>query len=174
MTRNLLAMAALACLLSGCQREAVQPPPTPPSPVPAPETTVVKVYFADPETALLRAVERTVSADMPDVQALMALWEGPREGEGLDSAIPEGVSSVDLQVENGLATLDLSKEFREGFPQGAFGNLAIYAIVNTLTEFPEVEAVDILIEGQAVETLGEISLAEPLTRNEDLIAPEGP
>ncbi|MFQ6132405.1 MAG: GerMN domain-containing protein [Armatimonadota bacterium] len=174
---SLLVLGAPVCVLlavAGCQRPRVTPPPTPSPPSPRTETKVVKVYFADPETALLRAVERTVAADTPATGAMLSLLEGPREGEELVSPLPEGTGLRGVSVEEGLATVDLTAEFGEGFPPGAAASLAaLYSVVNTLTELEEVEAVDILVEGQAVDVLGEISVAEPLTRNEDLIAPEG-
>ena len=48
--------------------------------------------------------------------------------------------------------------------------MLIGSIVNTLTDFPEVEKVQILIEGASVETLsGHMDLSEPLTRMTELL-----
>ena len=45
-----------------------------------------------------------------------------------------------------------------------------YAIVNTLTEFPEIKRVQILVEGKPVTSIsGHMDLTEPLTRNETLL-----
>ncbi|MDI6895284.1 MAG: GerMN domain-containing protein [Bacillota bacterium] len=44
------------------------------------------------------------------------------------------------------------------------------AIVNTLTEFPDIRQVQILVEGRKVESLaGHADVSRPLTRNERLI-----
>lgn len=54
--------------------------------------------------------------------------------------------------------------------------LAVAAIVNTLTEFPQIRQVQILVEGKQVESLaGHVDVSRPLTRNEKLIKrrPEG-
>ncbi|MEW6400002.1 MAG: GerMN domain-containing protein [Bacillota bacterium] len=48
--------------------------------------------------------------------------------------------------------------------------LAVAAIVNTLTEFPDIRQVQILVEGRKVESLaGHADVSRPLTRNERLI-----
>lgn len=45
-----------------------------------------------------------------------------------------------------------------------------YAITNTLTEFPEIKKVQILVEGKKVITLsGHMDLEDPLTRNKSLL-----
>ena len=167
-----LPTSVLACLLSGllgCQRQPAPAPGPPPGP-PAPKATVVKVYFADPQTALLRPVERTVQGQNLAEGALTALLAGPQPDEKLDLPLPKGTTLLGVSVDNGLATVDLSKEYQEGFPQGgAAQTLALYALVNTLTDLPGVRAVDILIEGKPVETLGELSVAEPITRSEDFV-----
>lgn len=48
--------------------------------------------------------------------------------------------------------------------------MLVGSIVDTLTEFPEVKQVQILIEGKKVETLGgHMDLTQPLTRMNDLL-----
>ena len=48
--------------------------------------------------------------------------------------------------------------------------MLVGSIVNTLTEFPEVKKVQILIDGTHVETLsGHMDLSEPLVRMTELL-----
>ena len=48
--------------------------------------------------------------------------------------------------------------------------LAITSIVNTLTEFPEIKKVQILVESRKYETLtGHMDILDPLTRNESMM-----
>ena len=48
--------------------------------------------------------------------------------------------------------------------------MLIGSIVNTLTDFPEVKKVQILIDGASVETLsGHLDLSEPLPRMTELL-----
>jgi len=75
-----------------------------------------------------------------------------------------------MNLEDGLCTVDLSKDFVDNHSGGSAGELmTLGSIVNTLTEFPEIDRVQILVEGQAGETLGNMLLDEPLYRFEDLI-----
>jgi hypothetical protein len=88
----------------------------------------------------------------------------------LSSSIPEGTRLLSINLENGLCTVDFSRAFVENHPGGSAGELmTLSSIVNTLTEFPEIERVQILVEGQIGETIGNILLDEPLNRFEDLI-----
>ena len=65
----------------------------------------------------------------------------------------------------------MSKNIKIGFVGGSTGEeLLIGSVVNTLTEFKEVNAVKFLIDGQEVETLsGHMDLSEPIKRMENLM-----
>lgn len=94
----------------------------------------------------------------------------PRDAKYND-VVPIGTKVLGLKVENGTAFADFSKELiKKG--QGSYEEMMLcYAIVNTLTEFPEVKRVQILIEGKKVVSLGgHIDVEEPLTRNTSLLA----
>lgn len=85
--------------------------------------------------------------------------------------VPIGTKVLGLKVENGTAFADFSKEIvKKG--QGSYNEMMLcYAIVNTLTEFPEVKRVQILVEGKKVVSLGgHMDVEEPLTRNASLLA----
>ena len=48
--------------------------------------------------------------------------------------------------------------------------MTVYSIVNSLTQFEDIEKVQILIAGEEIETLaGHMDLAYPLERDESLI-----
>jgi len=72
-----------------------------------------------------------------------------------------------LSIFEGLATVNFSNEIQIDFNGGALlESLMIQAIVNTLTEFPEIKSVQILVNGEVVESIGgHIFIAEPLSRN---------
>lgn len=85
--------------------------------------------------------------------------------------VPIGTKVLGLKVENGTASADFSKEIvKKG--QGSYDEMMLcYAIVNTLTEFPEVKRVQILVEGKKVVSLGgHMDVEEPMTRNASLLA----
>ena len=76
-----------------------------------------------------------------------------------------------LKIEqDGTAYADFTRELaKKG--QGSYGEMMLcYAITNTLTEFPEIKRVQILIEGKKVITLsGHMDTEDPLTRNTTLL-----
>lgn len=87
---------------------------------------------------------------------------------GQRSAIPAGttVRTVFLAAD-GRAYVDLGGAIRSGHTGGTFDEaLAVYAIVNALTvNLPTVTAVQILIDGQQVDTLaGHLDLRYPLSK----------
>ncbi len=110
---------------------------------------------------------------MPETQAvaraaLEELLAGPTPGEadaGLSTGIPEGTELLDLSIENGVATVDLSGAYDDGG-----GSLAMFTrlaqIVYTLTQFPTVQSVNFRIDGEPVETFSSegIVLDKPQTR----------
>lgn len=70
---------------------------------------------------------------------------------GLRTVLPENVK-IDLDISKGLARIDLSKEVLNLADAAAESNM-ITAVVQTLTEFPTVEKVEFLIDGQQREKL---------------------
>jgi len=70
---------------------------------------------------------------------------------GLRTVLPEN-TAIDLDIANGLARIDLSKEVLDLADAAAETNM-INAIVSTLTEFDTVQEVEFLIDGQKIEKL---------------------
>lgn len=138
-------------------------------------TISVSLFFSNPEGRLLVAQPRTI----PKVEGIARatikeLIAGPRADSGLLPTIPAGTVLRDINVrEDGVAVVDFSRELIAGHPGGSLGeSLTVYSIVNTLTQFPRVQCVQFLVEGQYVDTLaGHLLLAEPVSRNADLIKP---
>lgn len=88
-------------------------------------------------------------------EALAALLAGPTDSElemGLSSPIPEGTRLLGVDVADGTAAVDLSAEFDSG--GGSLSVLGRVAqVVYTATWFDDVDAVEFLIDGVAVEVL---------------------
>jgi germination protein M len=141
----------------------VPPSPTPggspqASPPASPgETTIIRSYFyldGEPGSAglvaLLREVPRTPAVGTAAMNALLAGPDPDDSGErAVSSAIPEGSRLLGLTIEDGIATVDLSREYESGG-----GSLSMFTrlgqVVFTLTQFPTVEAVLFEIEGRPV------------------------
>ena len=66
------------------------------------------------------------------------------------SIFPPGTKVIDISIEKGLATVNFSKEVLYNSNVGSNGEaLGIQSLVNTLTEFPNIEKVSFNVEGSA-------------------------
>lgn len=94
----------------------------------------------------------------------------PQDKSKMLSLFPKGTKVRSMQIDNGIAYVDFSKEITN-VPQGSYTELMLTtAIVNTLTEFPEIKKVQILIEGKKVASLkGHTDILDPLERNVTLL-----
>ena len=115
----------------------------------------VSVYFTSGEkiAAAHRIVPKTLETGKA---AMLALLQGPTADEtaaGLVGAIPQGTRFLGLTIENGVATVNLSKEYESGG-----GSLSMFMriaqVVYTLTQFPTVSKVSFQLDGQPVTALG--------------------
>jgi spore germination protein GerM len=132
----------------------------------------VALYFigeVEGKSLLVPEVRTIGPTAEPEKAALRELIKGP-ETEGLKPVLPPKTTIRSLEIDNGPAVVDLSQEAVR-IDRGSWGEaLVVWSVVNTLTKFPEVEAVRILIEGQPAETLaGHFDLSRPLRRNEQAI-----
>jgi len=146
--------------------------PLEPSVVPEKQGTVL---FLDPKSNLLKPVSVPLpEGDLsPEEEAVTALLNA-RAPDGLVTAIPKGARLLGLRREGKRVTVDLSKEFAEGLPEGSdAGYLTLMQVVNTLTSLEGVEEVSFFIEGKRMRALGQTDLRQPLKGDESLIARQG-
>ena len=131
-------------------------------------------YVSDDGTSLIGVNREALYAATPAEQArhiVEAQVAAPPAERA--SAIPAGttVRAVFL-TENHDAYVDLGGTIATGFTGGSLDEaLAVYAIVNTVTtNLPDVTAVQILIEGKEVDSLGgHLDLRTPLGKATDWI-----
>ena len=132
----------------------------------------VKVYFATkdalylvPETHTVVGTESVNRAK----EALAFLISGPKTAD-LTAVIPPGSTVRDLKIRDGIAYADFSDALVKKHIGGSTSErLTVVAIVNTLTEFPDIQKVQILVEGKKVGTLaGHLDISQPLSRSEEL------
>lgn len=164
------------------------------SPVPAvPDEDVVDltIYLrdGDGEGAHLVGVSREVAVDddLPR-RALELLLAGPGNDDGdLEAPLPTTTEIRDFRVEDHTAHVDLSGEVITHADQvgasPANEVLALAALADTLTEFPEIDRVRLSVEGEdsgSVEGVGDVGafwggwgLPDVLVRDESLVEPEG-
>jgi germination protein M len=126
------------------------------------QTTAVTLYYLAPggenpgrTGPFLVAVEHRIPATQRIALAtLRELFEGPTGGDealvaGVSSAIPSSALVLDVGITEGLATVDLSREFESG--GGSFSMFARLAqVVYTVSQWPTVDEVAFELDGQPV------------------------
>jgi len=129
----------------------------------------INVYYADAMGEYLVGEARVISSENKYVDALNELMKLPIDSS-LFQLIPDTTKINSIVVKDGLAKVDLSKDFVEDkITSDTEDNLLVYSIVNTLTEFPEVNSVSFYIDGEKLNDLGMIAIEEPVFRRSDLI-----
>jgi hypothetical protein len=125
---------------------------TAPTPTPA-GTTIVRAYFwlgGLPGSAGLVAVLREIPATKSVAKAAVnGLLAGPTSGEtarSITTSIPNGTQLLDLSIDKGVATVNLSAEFVSGGESSAV-QTRLGQVTYTLTQFPTVKSVVFQIEG---------------------------
>lgn len=131
-----------------------------------PALTDVKVYLLRDER--LTIVHRLVPGPAVLRGALTELLAGPTDAEradGLVSEVPPGTELLDVDLAEGLATVDLTSNFESG--GGSLSMMArIAQVVFTVTQFDNADRALFWMEGQPIEFLGGegIVLDEPQAR----------
>ena len=144
-----------------------QPPPPPKPPVteaPVKPPTKVKVFLIafEGNEAKLRPVEVEVPADEDPAEGALRLLIEQGDRDDLVNPIPKGARLLSLEVKDGLATVDLSREFSDNFTGGSEDEaLLIGAILRTLGQFPKIKKVQFKLEGEPLDTLGHLDFSGP-------------
>lgn len=146
------------------------------------DVSSVRLYFTAPgggndarAEPFLVSVERELPAT-PQIAhaALRALIDGPSDADqalidGVASAVPGETLLLGVAIDDGIATVDLSREFESGG-----GSLSMFSrlaqVVYTATQFPTVDAVRFALDGDPVTVFsGEgIVLDAPVSRDDYL------
>lgn len=137
------------------------------------EITLYFVIMTETDFALYpveRSIPPSTTKEESYRRALELLIEGPRESEDVEPALPKEAVIREIQVEGDTITVDFSQEIRS-LNVGARGEeMTIYSIVNTLTEFPEINQVQLQVEGESrVSLAGHYMLIDAFTRSEEVI-----
>jgi len=141
-----------------------------------PSRITVNIYFAAAgEEKKLASEERSISAGSPGNalnNAIKELLKGPAKSYHFP-VIPAGTSLLGARVYDGVAEVDLSKEFLENsLDSRILDEYIIYSIVNTATEIQDINGVIFFIEGKRIKMYGNIDLSIPLIRDPDFLEEE--
>ncbi len=151
------------------------PASTTPESTPAPTVTSPEPALVDVRIYLLRderlaIAHRQVEGPAVLRNALAELLDGPTDSEragGLHTEIPDGTTLSDINLADGLATVDLSRDYERG--GGTLSMTARLAqVIFTATQFDNVDEVRFWLDGAPVEFFGGegIVLSEPQQRRD--------
>lgn len=115
-----------------------------------------KLYFADKEGDAL--IEYKADIDLSGDESIeelviQQLINGPTE-LGMYSTIPEGTVLLNTSKADGICTVDFNEKFLEKLPNIS-ADVAIYSVVNTLAELPDIHKVQFTINSEVQKTYGE-------------------
>ncbi len=136
----------------------------------------VTVYYAkstDTESHLVPVRQKVTAGVEPMKGALDLLVRGPLPESGLERTVPEGTTAKSVTTKGDLAIANFSEEIVTSFVGGSWNEaLLVGSIVNTLTEFPGITRVQILVNGEKRESIGgHIGIDTPQERATELIQP---
>lgn len=132
-------------------------------------STKVRVYYSrgGEMCALSRTVPKTNAVG---AEAIKALLKGPTAAEkdlNVVSNIPEGTTLRGLTIKDGIATVDLSRQYGSGGGSLSMA-MRLAEVVFTLTQFPTIEGVNFKLDGEAIDVFGGegIILDHPMNRSD--------
>jgi spore germination protein GerM len=175
----LICFLSVMIVLGGCSSQIISPNFTPnvppqgssPDPVSRPMANIV-LYFPDKEGNYLVAenhkVDEAKIREQPARTAMEMLLTGTKN-PNLVNIIPPGTKLIGISLKDGIAYADFNKNLIKS--GGSLEEIFIVgSIVNTLTQFPTIKQVQILVEGKKVETIsGHMDVSGPLGRSEKII-----
>ncbi len=137
----------------------------------APEDNKILLWFSDYNSMYMVPVTLKVEtiplgAANKALLLIEELIKGPGEKYNLQQSFPEGTEVISLKVRDGVAEVDFNSKLIDAHQGGSAGEwVTINSLVLTLTELPEIDKVQILVEGRREEAaFGHSDTAEPLKR----------
>ena len=133
----------------------------------------VAVYFANAagdallESNLKITYDGTVSTEHLILNQLM---EGPL-AEEMQAVIPAGTVLNKVIIRDGICYVDFNEKFMEK-RAGITAEVAVYSVVNSLTELPNVYKVKFLINGASKKTYQNLDFSQAFERNLEIVEGE--
>jgi germination protein M len=120
----------------------------------------VVLYFASSNGKSLEAETRTIPQQEGIARATInELIAGPMD-DSLLPTLPAATILDDINISGGVCTVDFSSELLDDLPDDNEAQmLALYSIVNTLSQFDSVDYVRILVNGQALDSLAGVDVS---------------
>jgi hypothetical protein len=121
------------------------------------EAKTIALYFADSTGKYLVKEQRTLPKTVSVAKETVTEWlKGPAvKGTTVLALVPTSTLLRDIAIKENIVIVDLSKEFMQ--PNAKVSSeVALYGLVNTLTQFSTIKQVQINIEGKPLTKYGTI------------------
>ncbi|MBQ8004021.1 MAG: GerMN domain-containing protein, partial [Oscillospiraceae bacterium] len=133
----------------------------------------INLYYSNVTADGLQA-DRTTLSLSPDTTlehaVLSRILTSSSSGK-LKSAIPTGTRLNNVYVSEGVCYVDLSREFTDNVIHDELHEgMAVYSIVNTMTELPMINSVKFLIDGNSPDGYVHYRLGDSFTNNSELFS----
>lgn len=172
-------------ILGGCDKATPQTPAAPDvqsetpltgseagkTVAPGQDTMTMTVYFATKDAANLIGEKYVVPKNSHPAQTAMELLIAGTKDPALVPVVPAGTKLRGISVKDHIAYVDFSDSLVKNNKGGSASEILLVAsIVNTLTEFHDIQKVQIMVEGKKIDTIsGHMDTGEPLSRSEKII-----
>ncbi|WP_092335078.1 GerMN domain-containing protein [Desulfosporosinus hippei] len=127
--------------------------------IPASTTTgegkVVALYYPDASGKYLLKEERTLPKTVSLARETVVQWLKGPSGNDLLASVSSTTTLRDIAIRDNVVIVDLSKEFLQPNSKVA-PEIALYGLVNTLTQFSTIKQVQIRVDGQPISKYGTI------------------
>lgn len=122
------------------------------------DSKAIALYFADSTGKYLVIEQRTLPKTASLARETVTQWlKGPTviKGATVQAAVPTSTVLLDIAIKENVVIVDLSKEFLQ--PNSKVSpEVALYGLVNTLTQFSTIKQVQIRVEGKTLTNYGTI------------------
>ena len=178
-------MLAATLLIAGCDSAAPATGQTPaetpaksaeqsqnPGTAPgAGQTMQLTIYHATKDAMYLVPETHKVPVNSHPARTAIELLIAGTKNANLVGVMPPGVKVKNVTVKDHVAYADFDdKLIKKGNGGSVSEILLVGAIVNTLTEFPDIQKVQIMVDGKKIDTItGHLDVSEPLSRSEQII-----
>lgn len=136
------------------------------------ERTDLHLYFADSSGAkLVSAVESVAYSSNISMEKLVTehIISGPRTDD-VYPTVSSNIKVISVTAKDGTCYVNLSQEFLTKTKKVS-DEAVIYSFVNSLTELPNINKVQFMIDGESEITFGDhIYLSAPFERNLEIVA----
>lgn len=132
----------------------------------------VTLYFSDDMGEKLASLRRRAPLldNSMEKTVITELIKGP-DGEGYYGTLPAGTKLLTVETKEKICFVNFSRELVDKFSGGSTeATLAIYSVVNSLTELDDIEKVQFLVNGEKVEWFGEYAFSEPFERDMSIVS----